>query len=403
MRRTGFLVFISLLLLATLMAAGCAGQARGVIPLSDNPGDEGLPLRVSWVRILMEQGREDIWRPMQYAPPTVADNVVYLGNTENVFYAFDEITGDTLWKFNTNGPVESGATLLGADAVVIGDGDGYVYCLNRRTGFAKWVYRVQGQVMGRIVTDGELVFIRTTHERVYALRAADGKWKWMQSREVPVNFTIRGVATPVLDGDRLLVGYADGYFIGYNKTDGTEIFKTLLEKGERFLDIDATPIIDGANLYVASYSGTFYCLSRENASIQWTFRQGSVQSAAVAGERVFLGDDQGFVHALNKRTGELYWSYDLRESDQKRSIAKSPRRRLKAPTNPVPFNGLILVASSSGYIYALDQAVGQEKWEYWPGFGVTTEIVTHGNSIFIHTNFGNLYCLKPNYRFNAKN
>jgi outer membrane protein assembly factor BamB len=235
------------------------------------------------------------------------------------------------------------------------------------------------------------------------LRATDGKWKWMQSREVPVNFTIRGVASPVLDGDRVLVGFSDGYFIGYNKTDGSEVFKTLLEKGERFLDIDGTPIVDGANIYVASYSGTFYCLARDNASIQWTYRRGSVQHAAVVGERIFIGDDQGFVQALNKQTGELYWSFDLRENDLKRSIVKSSRRRLKVPTNPVPFNDLILVASSSGYVYALDQMVGQEKWVFWPGFGVTTEIVTQGNSIYIHTNFGNLYCLKPNYHFQSLN
>jgi outer membrane protein assembly factor BamB len=399
MRRRGPLFVVVLIGLACLSAAGCRTAATVAAPLTDTGKiDSGLPLRVAWLANLQPPEKEDLWRPTQYAAPAVAEGAVYLGNTQNQFYAFDARNGDILWQIKTTGPVESAALVVG-DAVLVGDGDGTVYCLNRRTGLVRWTYRVQGQVMGRLATNGDLVFVRTNHERVYALTVADGKWKWMQSREVPPGFTIRGVGSPVADGDRLLVGYADGYFLGYRTGSGEELFKTMLEKGDRFIDVDATPVLDDRFIYIASYGGTFYCLSRDNATIQWTHRKGSVERAAIHGDRVFLGDAEGFVRAIEKQTGKELWAFDLRTYDDRLSVAPEPRRRLKTPTNPVPYYGALLVASSSGYFHALDQQTGQPKWHFWPGWGVTAELVIDGNTLYVHSNAGNLYCLKPNYYF----
>jgi len=398
MPRLKFLFFfLSCLLL--IISACDRGQGVSAIPrtaLEDS--DMGpLPFSVSWVRIFYNESDEDIWRPMEYAPPTVADGVVFIGNNLKRFYALDASNGDVIWSFTTNGPVESGAVVLG-DKVFFGDGDGYVYCLNRKDGFAKWTYRVQGQVMGRLATDGNLIFVATNHERLYAINAEDGRWKWMQGRDLPTTFTIRGVCSPVVDGDRVLMGYADGYFLAYRAADGSELFKTLLQKGERFTDVDASPIIDGAYIYIASYGGTFYCLSRDNASIQWTFRKGSVQNAAISGEKVLLSDDEGLVHALDKKTGRELWGFDVRENDLLHSLARGPRRKLKIPTSPIAYAGYVIVASSSGYVYALDEKDGTCKWSFWPGYGVTSAItLDHNHNLFIHTNYGNVYCLRPKY------
>ncbi len=393
----GVLLALAEFALMLLLLAGCAGSSLIGPPRDGEPGAR-LPLRTVWVRQLLPNWTEDLFRPMEYAAPTVADGVVFLGDNENRFYAFRETTGDIVWKFETYGPVECAAVVVG-DLVIFGDGDGYVYGLNRRTGLAKWTYRVQGQVLGRLVSDGKLVFLRTNHERVYAVSAADGKWKWMQSREQPPGFTIRDVSGPTVDRGRVLIGYSDGYFMAYNTADGVEIFKTMLEKGERFVDVDSTPVIDGDSIYVASYSGSVYSLSRETASMQWVFSKGSVQRVAVVGDRLFLSDIEGFLRAVDKQTGKEIWNFDLREYDLKRSVAEGPRRRIVVPTNPVPYHDVVLVASSTGYLYAIGQKDGQVKWQFWPGFGVTAELVVDGDNIFLHTNFGNVYCLKPNSLF----
>jgi outer membrane protein assembly factor BamB len=385
-----------LLLLAILTTlAGCAGR---IAP----PDQRGvLPLRTVWMRQLQPQWREDLFRPMQYSSPAVSDGVVYMGDDQNIFWAFKAADGAVLWKFGSYGPVECTPVVV-ENLVIFGDGDGYVYALDRRTGFVKWTYRVQGQVMGRLITDGKLVFVRTNHERLYAVTVADGKWKWMQSRELPSGFTIRGVSSPTLDGDRVLNGFADGYLLAFNKNSGTEVFKTMLEKGERFVDIDSTPIVDGNSIYVASYSGSVYALSRENAAVQWVFNHGSVQRVAIVGDRLFVSDNEGFARALDKANGHELWSFDLREYDEKQSLYEDSRRKLVAPTNPVPYHDLLLIGSSNGFLYALDQRDGRLRWQFWPGFGMTAETIVDGDAIYMHTNFGNLYCLKPNLEYGLK-
>lgn len=388
-------ISVLLALVAVLVAASLSACAT-VNPAQTQLAERGLPLRVAWMKSLVQQGREDIWRPMQYAAPTVDKGTVFLGDNDGRVMAFDATDGALLWEFKTFGGVES-APWVNENVVIAGDGDGYVYCLDRRTGFVKWTYRVQGQVMGRVISDGKLVFVRTNHERLYAVTLADGKWKWMQSRELPTGFTIRGVSSPVLDGDRVLLGFADGSFFAFRTDDGSEVFKTLLEKGERFVDVDTTPLVHNDRILVAGSNGSVYCLSRDNAAIQWTFGRGSVRRAAIVDGTVFISDDQGVVHGLDLTTGEEKWQFDVRENDLKNAIAGGARRRLKAPTNPVPFGDVLLVASSSGYFYALDQKTGDLTWKFWPGFGVTSEIVTDDGAVYVHTNYGNLYCLRANH------
>jgi len=395
-RRTQILLTICLL--ATVLAAGCAGVAgRMIIPIAPETIEpiDAAPLRVLWAKRLVGETDQDLWRPMQYSFPVVEGDIVYLGNTWNAFYAFDAINGDILWKFDTAGPVECGAVVIG-DKVVFGDGDGRVYCLNRHTGLLQWTYNVQGQVQGRLATDGALVFIRTSHERLYAVTLADGKWKWMQSREMPDGFTIRGVSSPVVDNGRVLTGFADGYFMAFRAEDGAEVYKTLLQKSDRLVDVDSTPLVVDERIYLAGYGGNFYCLNRDNAAIQWTFNRGSVQRAEIDGDIVYLSDDQGFLFALDKKTGKELWSFDLREYDLERSVAKGPRRKLKIPTTAVPFGKLVLVASSDGYIYGLDREKGKLRWKFWPGYGVTSAMSVAQDRLYVHTNFGNVYCMKPN-------
>jgi len=393
-RRYAILFF---LLIIIAYALGCGGQGRAVIPIVGMQSSP-VPLHTCWARVLVDVTNEDRWRPMQYAMPVVDENVVYLGNTLNVFYAFAADTGEILWSFKTAGPVECGAVVVG-NTVVFGDGDGLVYCLDKANGKVKWTYRVQGQVMGKLASNGELVYIRTNHERLYAIKLADGKWKWMQSRELPANFTVRGDSSPVVDNGRVLIGFADGYFFAFDADTGSEMFKTLLQKGERLTDVDATPIVDGEYMYVSSYGGTFYCLSRDNAAVQWTFNKGGINNAAIYKKNVYVGDDQGFVHALNKKTGELLWSFDLREHDLERSVARSPRRTLKIATAPLVYYGVLLVASSNGYLYGLDLDSGKIVWRFWPGYGVTAGMRKAEDKLMVHTNYGTLYCLEPNVFF----
>jgi outer membrane protein assembly factor BamB len=88
-----------------------------------------------------------------------------------------------------------------------------------------------------------------------------------------------------------------------------------------------------------------------HAVLRWTFKAGSPVkgSAAIAGGRVFFGDDGGIVHALNLADGKEAWTF-----------------KTEGPIEATPLilDGLCYIGSSDGKLYALDAATGAKKWAH---------------------------------------
>ncbi|TQM00850.1 polyvinyl alcohol dehydrogenase (cytochrome) [Actinoallomurus bryophytorum] len=104
--------------------------------------------------------------------PAVVDGVLYVGAPDAKFYALDAKTGARKWVFDLTpvaGPVSDsnlnmvrdGAAVEG-DKVYFGDGRGYVYALNKKTGRLIWARRPEPNTSAWL-TSSPLVY----HGRVY--------------------------------------------------------------------------------------------------------------------------------------------------------------------------------------------------------------------------------------------
>ena len=74
--------------------------------------------------------------------------------------------------------------------------------------------------------------------------------------------------------------------------------------------------------------------------------------AAIAGGRVFVGDDAGVVHALELSTGKELWTFKTQGSIE---------------ATPLVLDGVVFIGSSDAFLYALDAATGAQKWKYETG------------------------------------
>ena len=99
---------------------------------------------------------------------------------------------------------------------------------------------------------------------------------------------------------------------------------------------------------------------------------------AVAGDSVFVGSCAGVFYALNKNTGELQWTYDIRKDG----------RQISFHGNPLITGDLILIGTdqacepdSIGHVYAFDRHTGTVKWKY-KSSSVPTDIVQLGSNIY---------------------
>ena len=65
--------------------------------------------------------------------PAVLDGVVYVGSTDNNFYAVNASNGYQLWSYTTGGSIYSSAAVAKGGQVYIGSDDGHLYCINSKS------------------------------------------------------------------------------------------------------------------------------------------------------------------------------------------------------------------------------------------------------------------------------
>ena len=98
----------------------------------------------------------------------------------------------------------------------------------------------------------------------------------------------------------------------------------------------------------------------------------------VVGDLLFIGSCAGNFCALDKTTGQMRWSYDIRKDGKQRSFHG----------DPLVVDDMILVGTdqgcdpdSVGHVYAFERNTGKVRWKY-RSTSVPTDIVQLGSNVF---------------------
>ena len=98
----------------------------------------------------------------------------------------------------------------------------------------------------------------------------------------------------------------------------------------------------------------------------------------VVGELLFIGSCAGKFYAINRTTGEVQWSYDIRQDGKQVSFHG----------NPLVSNDLILIGTDHscvpdgvGHIYAFERDTGKVRWKYRTT-GVPTDILQLKSNVY---------------------
>lgn len=133
-----------------------------------------------------ESGTE-IWHTEVVTPflaLAVADGFVYVGNTDRFFRAYDQNTGEEVWKFEAGGEFWSAPAIAG-DILYAGNVDKYIYALDARTGEKLWSFETAGDAVSEpLVASGVVYVSDSSHlfpsgtRHLYALDAITGELLW---------------------------------------------------------------------------------------------------------------------------------------------------------------------------------------------------------------------------------
>lgn len=288
-------------------------------------------------------------------PVAALGDVVYAGGHDGKLVALSRSGGKTLWE-NKGDDRYSGGPAVGEGTLVVGTLDGQVIAYNPDNGSERWRAKVSSEVISTPAIARGLAVVRCNDGRVFAYSITDGSRRWVYDRGLP-SLTLRGNGRPVITGDRVFLGYDSGVVVALKLLDGAQIWEQTVAEGEgrneldRMVDIDGEIVASDSEVYAASFNGQVVALDAGSGRPLWNRDMSVFSGLALAGDRLLVSDKAATVWALDRRTGASMWRQD--------GLA---HRWL---TTPVVAGNRLAVGDLEGYLHVLDlesgAIVGRDK------------------------------------------
>jgi outer membrane protein assembly factor BamB len=368
-------------LIFLLAVSGCGGGALPGVTRDAFVAPVDV-LQVRWRRHLVDEPLLE-YKPQEFASAASDGTRVFIGSSAKVLWALSARDGSILWSHPLGGTIsgrplycdETGMVYVGAD-------DGSLTAFDAASGEQRWVYMAHGPIASQPVFSGDSLYVTSGENRVYAIEARTGKWRWQYDRESPDSFTIRGYPSPLVIGNRVYVGFSDGYLACLSAATGDVSWaRSLAGDATRFMDVDSTPLFYRDTLYVSAYATGVYALDPKDGSTKWRFDVEGATTVRARGARLYFTATKRGLHALDLG-GRLLWRQSLAEGGE-----------LSAPTL---LGRYLLVSSAHGGTYVADARSGHLYQYFSPGHGVTSEPTTDGRQVYVLSNAGYFYALALN-------
>jgi outer membrane protein assembly factor BamB len=110
------------------------------------------------------------------------------------------------------------------------------------------------------------------------------------------------------------------------------------------VDVDAEPTIFDDTAYVASFQASVAAVSVFNGQLEWTREISSYSNLAADDSRVYVTDELGNVWALERRTGASIW--------------KQEGLKARGVTGPAVFGDYVVVGDFEGYLHWMNRETG---------------------------------------------
>lgn len=335
--------------IAILLLAGCSTLSSLNPFAASGPTPAPLPALATPVSLAVAFSTQLTPAPNRYLTPAVAgDRLVAAGGEgEVVALARD---GTVLWRSHVGAPIAAG---VGTDArlAVVVTQRGEVVALNASDGSERWRRPVGWfSLTPPLVAEG-LVVVRGIDHRLVAFAALDGEVRWRYDRPLPP-LSLRQSAPLTAAGGAIFVGYPGGVVAAIDPQRGQPLFEITVAppKGtteiERLTDIVGPVVVVRDELCAAAYQGRIACFSQNGQMVLQ-----HPLSSRVGIDRdlraVVAVDEEDRVVAIDLFNGTVRW--------------ESSRFAHRQLTRPVVVRSLLFVGDHEGWLHALDPVDGEVR------------------------------------------
>ena len=372
-------LLLPLSLAALLIAAGCSKDKDVEPPAALVKFPETLPVKKLWGDGV-GGGKKQIKLRLGLGP-AIDNGLVFAANHKGEILAVSLETGRDVWVKKLKLPISAGpAAALGI--VVAGTSKGTVIALDGATGRQLWRAQINSELLSAPAISEKVVVLRSVDGRLNGLDRATGKTLWSVEQQVP-RLSLRGIATPIVAKQVAISGFDNGKVMAVSLNTGDTVWDTALASPhgrtelDRLVDIDSAVQVVGENVFAAGYQGRTAMLALDSGQLWWSHDMSSYRGLAVDADNLYVTQSDGTVVAMRQRDGAELWRSD-----------KLKRRGL---STPIVTGTAVAIADFQGYIHWLDKGTGElvarvriakQRVSSPPaGVGETIVVLTDGGSL----------------------
>ena len=293
------------------------------------------------------------------ASPVIADNRLFVVDTDAVVTAFAADTGAKLWSASIGSTGKDfKASLFGGGAGVDGNvvyatsGVGDVAALNVADGSVIWKVKPAGPLRGAPTIAFGGVYVISQDNQIFALNAANGAVQWQATASMEAG-SVFGAASPAAGQGTIVAGFSSGEVQAYRYENGRDLWEDALARTSMALsvstltDVDADPVVDRGRVFALGQGGRMASYELVTGQRSWEISIAGISTPYVVGEWVYAMTDDGKLLCVARANGKVRWLQQLArfrvETEKKK---KDPIRW----TGPILAGGRLIAVNSEGVL-----------------------------------------------------
>lgn len=281
--------------------------------------------------------------------PAVANQRVFVTDSTGDLRALDATNGGEVWNTDIDEPITGGPG-VGENTVLLGTGEGDVISVSADTGKEQWRSSVSSEVLSPPLRAENTVIARTNDGKVFGIDAEKGKRLWIYDRTVPA-LTLRGTSAPVIFSGIVIAGFDAGRLAALDLHTGRLLWEATIAAArgrselERMVDIDSDPVVVDGIIYVVSLQGQLAAVQGDSGRILWSRDVSSHAGFSVDERNIYLTDDESHIRAFDRYTGSTVWANEKLHARQ--------------ATGPASIGGYVVAGDLEGFLHWIDKETGE--------------------------------------------
>jgi outer membrane protein assembly factor BamB len=346
----------ALLLAAAFGCAGCgmSDTVRRYLTGGEDNAEPPAPLVAFDTKLrvieLWSRGTPGVDEQYLKLAPALSGQRLFIAAPDGDVVAVDATNGNTLWDAEYDDELVTGGPGTGENMVFLGTSEGRVIALHADSGRRAWTSRLSSEILSPPLRADGIVVARTNDGKVYGLDGGSGRRVWVYDRSVPA-LTLRGTSTPAIDSGLVVAGFDAGRLAALDLRNGKLLWEAAIATArgrselERMVDIDSDPIIYDGTIYVASFQGQLAAVQLESGRILWTREISSHAGFTVDDNYVYVTDDESHVRAFDRFSGGNVWNNE--------------KLHARGVTGPARIGDYLVVGDMEGFLHWMDRVTGE--------------------------------------------